>query len=257
MQSLQAFFTSCASPLLPVHAVVFMFVQALLSRGVQHSSPLVQHATLVLLHHMLQAMQPLFATAVAQASAPPVPDSHSTSHAQSIKQAWVGFVRELRTAVRGKLPDPSTLLALHAALLRSTPAADAPATASLSADAIDGDHVGADANDSPEVLVKLELMQPLVLEVLAGYQRLLPEAMADAHVDVGKLVPQVRWCRADSCSSHWLRLLCVARAACWFVKHLLAAKCRCAQAFHGRMCLCAASWHTNLQAARILDSVQA
>ncbi|GIL58549.1 hypothetical protein Vafri_13494, partial [Volvox africanus] len=74
--------------------------KAVLSRGVQHNRPVVQALTLDALAAMMRGVEPLLAAAAAVAG----------------NSTWSQFHRRLCSAVRARLPDLQTILALHASL---------------------------------------------------------------------------------------------------------------------------------------------
>ncbi|KAG2499734.1 hypothetical protein HYH03_002667 [Edaphochlamys debaryana] len=111
--------------------------KAVLSRGVQHRSPLVSALSLDCLAAALSAIRPLVqsaeagaaraaaaaanasavAAAVGSAEGPAAASAASAAAAAAqIASAWAGFLRRLGAAVRSRLPDLQTLLARHAAL---------------------------------------------------------------------------------------------------------------------------------------------
>ena len=115
-----------------------LHAQAALSRGLQHASPLVRHATLCTLRAMLRALGSAL-SAAAQAAArarsassadsapasvaagPAVHDDATKAASlrggdREVAAAWDGFLLRLRAAARLRLPDLQALLALHASL---------------------------------------------------------------------------------------------------------------------------------------------
>ncbi|GLI61189.1 hypothetical protein VaNZ11_003422, partial [Volvox africanus] len=74
--------------------------KAVLSRGVQHNRPVVQALTLDALAAIMRGVEPLLAAAAAVAG----------------NSTWSQFHRRLCSAVRARLPDLQTILALHASL---------------------------------------------------------------------------------------------------------------------------------------------
>jgi len=235
---------------------------------VQHSSPLVQHTTLVLVRSMLQAVAPLMAAVEQLAIALPTPahvhlpvsQAHAPMTSTPASQgeaagaggggvgSWASSLRRLRAAVRARLPDPSTLLALSAALLKCDAQEEADrrggvervGLASVAGRVGDrrlglkgrddagvgegngeekgrkrGRRVGEGADEDTVAVVDVEewvvgeeggegraavvsATRPLLLDVLALYQRWLPEALADVHFEAVKLMTQVRWEALDA-----------------------------------------------------------
>lgn len=120
----------------------------MLSRGLQHPSPVVQLLSLQLLEQVLLGLAPLMEAAEQLASAPPPAPEHPAGDnpsqlqqgssqvppsgaavpataaatgqlpSEPAREAWGAFLRSLRAIVRSRVPDPSTLLLLHAALER-------------------------------------------------------------------------------------------------------------------------------------------
>jgi hypothetical protein len=159
--------------------------KALLSRGIQHSGRPVQQAMLGLLQACLAATQPYMGAAEARAAAAAdaaAASSGAADHQQ--ERSWVVFLRRLRTAVRSKLPDPSTLVALLAALDKTEVSASDKAAADRAAE-----------QQQQRGVPSQVLLRHAVLRVLGWYARWLPEAVADAHLDVvSKLLgPEVSW----------------------------------------------------------------
>jgi hypothetical protein len=127
------------------YKVVRLHVQAALSRGLQHASPLVRHATLCTLRAMLSALGSALSAAAAAAAcarsglaaAEAAPAAAAKLHAPQqppadgaaigeLAAAWDAFLIRLRSAARLRLPDLQALLALHASLeaqIRRPPAA--------------------------------------------------------------------------------------------------------------------------------------
>ena len=133
-------------------------------------------------------------------------------HEQSPPTQWTDFSLQLQQSLRARLPDPQSLLAVLATLQKSSAQADAATTDKASKDEspladspqdesellhqLPGNKSvvsDKDLNSSvPEsVMTATELTSAVVLMLLAIYQRCLPEAMSDSHMDVFSLMPQV------------------------------------------------------------------
>lgn len=185
-------------------------VQALLSRGVQHSSALVRYATLALLRQMLIVLGSVLADIHAAASA-------ASRQSSPNGEAWRAFQRRIVAAVRGHLPDPQALLAVHNTLEAQLQATHQPATAVSSGaeppNSIpregrahpDADMDRTEAHEAAEAVASFEALEGdggtlsaaqlsmcHLLWLLGAYQRHLPQAMADTHFDPSRLMPQVR-----------------------------------------------------------------
>lgn len=262
-----------AAPHWPIGRAGCAALQALLSRCVQHASPLVQQATLALMAAMLAALAPLLAAAEQLAAAPAaagaaaaqqlsdtgaedagaelapaqtgagvpggvrgMPGGEARAGAPAAAGSWPNFLRRLRASVRSRLPDPATLMALVAALSKAgdgglqpqqeagpqgaggqgetqeAPGPGRPARPPKrkadrpGVEAADGNEAAKDGGgggaSAAGQRARAQLMQPLLLQVLTGYQRWLPEAMADAHFDACKLLPAVgAWAAAGQLPS--------------------------------------------------------
>ena len=131
---------------------------------------------------------------------------------QSLVTQWTDFKLQLQQSLRARLPDPQALLAVLATLQKGSAqaAADAAATgkaADLTMDEspqddselvhqlLDGttevSQAAANSDVSESVMTAAELTGTVVLMLLTTYQRCLPEAMSDSHLDVFSLMPQV------------------------------------------------------------------
>lgn len=195
-----------------------------LSRGVQHSSPLVRHAMLCLLARALDTIAALLTDiAAAAAAAEPVGAAR-----------WQELGRGVQAAVRAALPDPQPVLALFTALERGQQQQqqNAPASAKAAAKAVAAGAAGPAEEEEPELNLEgvqeeqpeadedeeilsargngdvgqedqaagqqaqglagaNEAMVSAVLRVLCGWQRALPAALAEAKVDAERLLPLV------------------------------------------------------------------
>lgn len=236
--------------------------KAVLSRGIQHASRLVQYTTLCTLQHCFTALEDVlsaverlavgkFISSMQHLVTDPGVHAAYTPNADAVDSttpgglsfgkgvngiqnrgggdpAWAHSMRRLVALVRGKVPDPSTLVALNAALDKETKheTADvntgvsqaAAATQDgvkqqlLSSEASAGKKRGKSSapatssllSPSPPSLAAVAatqqpggsdasgLMRLSVLSVLSSYARWLPDALADSHVDCWKMMPQVR-----------------------------------------------------------------
>lgn len=137
-------------------------LQAVLSRGIQHASPVVQLVTLQALAVLLDAIQPLLSTltrlAHASRSLPPPLSSHASSQhtlphpnptvakhtkaskgSQGSAGAWVISLTRLRATLRARLPDLQTLLAVHASLTKQLGTAKLATAAQVPGSNVAGD----------------------------------------------------------------------------------------------------------------------
>lgn len=157
--------------------------KASLSRGVQHASPAVQYATLCMMASMLEALAPVL-QALESAAGKQVPAASGTS------SSWGSLLQQLQAAIRSKVPDVQTLVALQAGLDKGTAGAAAAGKGDAAGSAEQGDadqHQEDSAADDPQE--RREQQQLQLLHVLALYQRWLPEAAADARMDPAKFLP--------------------------------------------------------------------
>jgi cytochrome c553 len=94
--------------------------------------------------------------------------------------AWSNFLTQLRQALRVRAPDISVLVAVMTNLQRSAAAAAV------------GFGASADSQQQQQQYTQqqLQLLQCQVCHVLRGYARWLPEAVADGHADLAKLLLQ-------------------------------------------------------------------
>ena len=129
--------------------------KAALSRGVQHASPLVKHATLTLLQRALDTLAAALRDVRAAEAA-----AAAAGQQQGLAAQWAALGAALRQAARARLPDLQPLLALFAALEREGLAG---------------------AN---------ELLLGALRRVRRGWAACLPGALAEGRVDVGRLLPQ-------------------------------------------------------------------
>ncbi|KAK9864747.1 hypothetical protein WJX84_011210 [Apatococcus fuscideae] len=139
-----------------------------LSHGLQHSSRLVRYATLCLLSCIMRAFQSALMVLRQQAI---------SGGAEAADQ--------LCRSLRQHLPDVQTLIAMHTSL-ESLPKAE-PAT-----EESDKDEGAALAGDQPEghLLSDKELLLVRLLDVLAGYQRCLPETTGASAYEPLRFLPQ-------------------------------------------------------------------
>lgn len=101
--------------------------------------------------------------------------THKAVLLQAAAQGWCAFLHGLRQSVRRRLPEVSVLVALITNLQR------AAAIAGVGTAAAAAKPKGAAAHE--QLLVQAN-------SVLCAYARWLPEAIADGHVDLGKLLLQ-------------------------------------------------------------------
>jgi hypothetical protein len=215
-----------------------LLLQGVLSRGLQHSSPLVLAGTLSLMQQALAALQQLLnpleglAAAAAAAAAAAGASGGSAQQRQQLQEhaghvllqhnmqlqqdytcvlhqqqqqqqqqctdvtpgvgvglsqqqhqqqdasvlraaaaRWCQFLQQLRLSIRQRLPEVSVLVAAVTGLQRAAAAAAAQQQQLC---------------DGPQA----EWLLPQAVSVLAAYARWLPEAVADGHVDLCKLLLQ-------------------------------------------------------------------
>ena len=95
--------------------------QAALSRGLQHPRPSVQLLTLQLLEGALACVSPLLQAAQQKAAQEREAAAGAVSGGEGGGEGalpWASFLQGLCVFLRGRVPDPHTLLALHASLER-------------------------------------------------------------------------------------------------------------------------------------------
>lgn len=121
----------------------------------------------------------------------------------SLPSQWTEFVLQLQQAIRARLPDPQSLLALLATLHRgSTQTATTAVAAAIAADSAQLGGESELLSQVPEAdsaalqgqnsMTAQELTSTMLVMVLNAYQSCLPAAMSDSHIDVASLLPQVR-----------------------------------------------------------------
>eukprot|EP00887_Chlorella_sp_A99_P003671 scaffold7.g3671.t1 len=155
--------------------------KAALSRGLQHS-PAVRHAMLSLLCHCLGALHILIADLAAAAAAARTGPGPAEHHAQRGRQ-WEALGRGLAQAARALLPDPQPLLAILA---------------------------GLEKEEGGLVAGSNGLLLAAVLRALLLWQRCLPGALAESHIDAERLVPQQPQLLAPHLQLQYLQLMMAA-----------------------------------------------
>lgn len=97
-----------------------MTLQAILSKGVQHSSPMVRYVTLSTLGHLLRALEPIVsdmdrAMKLMGSGHPKISDADGSGQPGQKEAAaeWEAAAGKLRSSIRSRLPDPQALLALY------------------------------------------------------------------------------------------------------------------------------------------------
>jgi nucleolar pre-ribosomal-associated protein 1 len=176
--------------------------KAALSRGLQHSGALVRHGTLSLLISCLSALQAVLQDCAAAAQLAAAQKQQQQQGRQD-SQGWLALAEWLRAGVRRLLPDPTLLLALLvAAEKEGWEAGEAPGSV-VSATArfwcfmpefyvVSGfpHHTVCPPGSSPPAAPAAnELQLSAVLRALLLWQRTLPAALAEAHVDAARLLP--------------------------------------------------------------------
>lgn len=242
----------CACSCVSARMCSCVHAQGVLSRGLQHSSPLVLAGSLSLMQRALAALQqqlllPIEEVAAAaaavvvqqhhssplpdqqlQAQAAPLLQQHSAQVQQDYQQllslqqqeqpqrvhsdavtpvqtsqhadvlravasGWCSLLHSLRLSLRHKLPDISVLVAVITSLQRSSAAAapdgSGPSTAGKASAAGPKQHP---QQQQPCYCDRSQAqwLLPQAYSVLAAYARWMPEAVADGHVDLGKLLLQ-------------------------------------------------------------------
>jgi type IV secretory pathway TraG/TraD family ATPase VirD4 len=138
---------------------------------------------------LLQPVEQLAAAAAAAAMHPGVGGNQQQHHVTADRHriaaaaaAWSSFLHQLMQALRLRAPDISVLVAVMTNLQRAAVAAEA-AAASTEASA-------EQQQQQQYTQQQLRLLQCQVCCVLRGYARWLPEAVADGHADLAKLLLQ-------------------------------------------------------------------
>ena len=169
----------------------------MLSRGVQHSRDVVRALSLDALAAVARALQPLTAAvaagraataaaAAAAAAAGAGGDVTAASSAAVVVGAWSAFHRRLRGALRSRLPDLQTLLALHTAVDREQQAADGAAAA---AGGQDGPKSASHKSKGPEnqrPRQKKEAKGDVDMDMDVGAGAQAPDAEADTEDEEGE-----------------------------------------------------------------------
>ena len=131
---------------------------------------------------------------------------------KSLHRQWTDLCLQLQQALRARIPDPQSLLALLATLQRADAqaaegaqeagiAAESAVDESLSAasempDQLPGSIAGltqssGGGTDVEGAVTASQLTGTAVLKLLTAYQQCLPDAISDSHIDILSLMPQV------------------------------------------------------------------
>lgn len=139
-----------------------------LSKGLQHSSPLVQHLTALALARALQkfiAVRQLIQRLASQATAQEGSAEHGT-----IENSWMQLVHDLDLEARKRVPDVAVVIAF---------AQNSAASQALQASVEEGD---------VDAKAQAELLTEVALRLFGLYHCALPALAMEVRFDVGKLL---------------------------------------------------------------------
>jgi hypothetical protein len=153
---------------------------------------------LTALQQLLAPIEHLAAAAAAVAAA--AGSVGDVQQQQQVLQAaaggWAALLQQLRLSTRLRLPDVSVIAAAVTALQRAT--ANTTITAAAAAEDAGGGLSVSGAKSAPQQQqqqqqcdrAQAEWLLPQACSVLGSYARWLPEAVADGHLDLAKLLLQ-------------------------------------------------------------------